>query len=64
MEDPSNSPPEGDGGKKRPEKEDLTSRTLTNYMWMLAGGGSEAILKIAILLILARLLTPDRKSVV
>ena len=64
MEDPSNSPPEGDGGKKSPEKEDLTSRTLTNYMWMLAGGGSEAILKIAILLILARLLTPADFGVV
>ncbi|MGJ8624633.1 MAG: lipopolysaccharide biosynthesis protein [Yoonia sp.] len=36
----------------------LTGRTLNNFLWMFAGGGAEAVLKIIVLLVLARLLAP------
>ena len=64
MQGPPNIPPENDGEEQEPKKEALTARTITNYLWMLAGGGTEAVLKIAMLLILARLLTPAEFGVV
>ena len=36
----------------------LTSRTLRNFLWMSGGNGVEAILKILVLTVLARLLLP------
>ncbi|MEM8617423.1 MAG: lipopolysaccharide biosynthesis protein [Pseudomonadota bacterium] len=64
MEGPPNTPSENDGGKQNNKKEGLTGRTLKNLMWMFAGGSTEAVLKIALVLILARLLTPAEFGVV
>ncbi|MEM8618053.1 MAG: oligosaccharide flippase family protein, partial [Pseudomonadota bacterium] len=64
MEGPPNTPSENDGGNQNNKKEGLTGRTLKNLMWMFAGGSTEAVLKIALVLILARLLTPAEFGVV
>jgi len=38
----------------------LSERTLKNFLWMSGGGGVEAILKIVVLIVLARLLLPEQ----
>lgn len=52
----------GEGRGKRVA--DLNSATLRNFLWMFAGGGAEAVLKIIVLLVLARLLVPSEFGVV
>lgn len=42
----------------------LTTRTLKNFLWMFAGGGAEAVLKIVVLIMLARLLLPEQFGLV
>ena len=48
-----------DADAKTREKQALTGRTMGNFLWMFAGSGSESVLKIVVLLVLARLLTPE-----
>lgn len=43
---------------------DLTSKTMGNFLWMFSGGGMSAVLKIVVLLVLARLLAPEEFGVV
>lgn len=58
MGDSEDNPPRD--GKPRPDKtRGMTGRTLGHFLWMFAGGGTEAVLKIVVLLILARLLMPE-----
>jgi O-antigen/teichoic acid export membrane protein len=54
-DDPSGTPPSDASAKDT----NLTGKTLVNFLWMFAGGGVEAILKIVVLLVLARLLVPQ-----
>jgi len=56
--------PPGNGGGTRPDERDLTGRTLTNFLWMFAGGGTASALKIGVLLILARVLSPTEFGIV
>lgn len=49
-------PNEPKDGQSRPKS--LTSSTMGHFLWMFAGSGAEAILKIVTLLVLARLLLP------
>lgn len=53
-------PPPGppDGEKPGDKDGSLTSRTLRNFLWMSGGNGAEAVFKILVLTILARLLLP------
>ncbi|QBY01801.1 lipopolysaccharide biosynthesis protein [Rhodophyticola sp. CCM32] len=48
------------GGEDPPNRKDrnLTRKTLGNFLWMFGGGGVEAVLKIVVLIVLARLLLP------
>lgn len=46
------------------KENNLTNRTIDGFIWSLAGTGTQAILSIAILTVLARLLTPDDFGVV
>jgi len=56
--------PRSQGSPPKPPKEELTGRTLKNFFWMFAGGSAEAVLKIVVVLILARLLLPEEFGVV
>ena len=44
--------------------QNLTGRTFGNFLWTFAGGSAEAILKIIVLLVLARILLPQDFGVV
>ena len=58
----------GDDSEKpdTPEKKqrDLTKSTIGHFLWMFAGSGAEAVLKVIVLLVLARLLTPAEFGIV
>jgi O-antigen/teichoic acid export membrane protein len=41
------------------ESKSLTDRTLSGFFWMLSGSGIQAVLRTLVLVILARLLTPE-----
>ncbi len=43
----------------RPKAASLSSQALGNFMWMFGGGGIAAVLRIAVLVVLARLLSPS-----
>lgn len=51
-------PPDERPADAEPQKASLTHRTVAGMLWMFTGSGLQAVLKIAVLSILARLLTP------
>ncbi|EBA13098.1 lipopolysaccharide biosynthesis protein [Roseobacter sp. CCS2] len=53
-DDKPSDPSKSSAGKAKP----LTGSTMGHFLWMFAGGGAESILKIIVLLVLARLLMP------
>jgi hypothetical protein len=42
----------------------LTAQAVTGFLWMFSGAGAQAVLKIAVLAVLARLLTPVEFGIV
>jgi len=54
----------GDTDPPNAARKGLTGRSLNSLLWLFAGGGMEAILKIVVLLILARLLLPEEFGIV
>jgi len=62
MADQKDSPPTGK--PTREHSRALTGRTLRNFLWMSGGGGFESVLKIIVLIVLARLLIPAQFGLV
>lgn len=58
--------PSADPALSRPRQagSDLTKRTFSGFIWMFSGAGAEAVIRVIVLAILARLVTPEEFGIV